>query len=74
MSEVLLKSYVSENITGKNDELFNASPVVYSALVVNHFDSIFQERLRLSAAGKFAFFYSKNIPFYLLPILCYFFM
>lgn len=65
LSEVLLKSYVSENITGKYDELFNASPVVYSALGVNHFDSIFQECLRLSAAGKFAFFYSKNIPFYL---------
>ena len=64
--ESLLESYVFEYVTGKGNELFmnHAAPVVDAALQIRPYSLWSQEYLRLSAAGKYAFFYSKDIPYY----------
>ena len=65
--EKLLKTYVSEYVTGKGDELFinHAAPVIRSALWLSPYREDLKEHLRLTAAGKHAYFMSKDIPFYL---------
>lgn len=67
VNEVMLESYVSEYVTGKGKELFmnHAAPVVDAALGILPYGKEAQELLRLSEAGKYAFYYSKHIPYYL---------
>lgn len=63
-AEHLLENYVSLCVTGKGKELFMYHPVIDAALQITPYSLRSQELLRLSAAGKYAFFYSKNIPYY----------
>jgi len=65
--EKLLKTYVSEYVTGKGDELFmnHAASVVDNALGIAAYPAEWKEKLRLSFAGKHAYFMSKGIPYYL---------
>lgn len=67
ITENILESYELEYVTGKNRSLFmnHADQILDKALDVKPFDFLLQESLRLVAAGKYAFFYSKQIPFYL---------
>jgi len=65
--EKILENDVSEYVTGKQGELImnHAAPVLSAALGVIPYDKQRAEMLRLSVAGKYAYYYSKNIPFYL---------
>ena len=65
--EKVLKTYVSEYVTGKGNELFrkHAAPVIDAALGIRPYPSRVKENLRLTAAGKYAYFKSKGIPYYL---------
>lgn len=68
LSENLLSSYELEDITGKNGELFyntKVAPVLEENIGLRPYRQDAVELLRLSAAGKYAFFYSKHIPYYL---------
>ncbi|GEM_PF-1989112 len=64
--ENLLKSYVSECVTGRNGEIFinHASPNIDGALGILHYSSELMEHDRLLVAGKHAYFMSKGIPYY----------
>lgn len=66
LCESLLESYENEYVTGKSHNLFmnHAAQTVNSSLGIIKYDNYAQEMLRLSAAGKYAYFYSKNIPYY----------
>ena len=66
--EKILKTYVSEYVTGHGDDLFmnHAAPVLNAALGVIPYAEPWKEHVRLTAAGKHAYFMSKGIPFYLL--------
>ena len=65
--EKVLKTYVSEYVTGEGDELFmnHAAPVVNAALGISEYPNQQKENIRLTAAGKHAYFLSKDIPYYL---------
>ena len=66
--EKILKTYVSEYVTGQGNDLFmnHAAPVLNAALGVIPYAEPWKEHVRLTAAGKHAYFMSKGIPFYLL--------
>ena len=68
--EKILESYVSEYVTGKNGELFmnHASPIVSASLGIIPYDKPSMENLTLSVAGKYAYYYSKKIPYYLVVV------
>ena len=65
--EKVLKTYVSEYVTGHGNELFmnHAAPVINAALGIRPYPLQAKENVRLSAAGKHAYYLSKGIPFYL---------
>ena len=65
--EKLLKTYVVECVTGYGHEIFanHAAPVIDAALGVKPYQEFWKEHVRLTAAGKHAYFLSKGIPFYL---------
>ena len=65
--EKVLKTYVSEYVTGRGNELFmnHAAPVINAALGISPYPLQAKENVRLSAAGKHAYYMSKGIPFYL---------
>lgn len=65
--EKLLRTNVSEYVTGAGDELFmnHAAPVVNAALGIIPYPEQAKEHIRLTAAGKHAYFQSKGIPYYL---------
>ena len=65
--EKVLRTYVSEYVTGRGDEIFvnHAAPVIDATLQIWPFDVWLQEQIRLSAAGTHAYFMSKDIPYYL---------
>ena len=65
--EKLLGTYVSEYVTGRGNELFmnHAAPVVNAALGITPYSDTKKENVRLTAAGKHAYFMSKGIPYYL---------
>jgi len=65
--EKVLKTYVSEYVTGRGNELFmnHAAPVIDTNLGIWPYNSYDKEHLRLTAAGKHAYFLSKGIPYYL---------
>jgi len=65
--EKILQTYVTEYVTGKNGEIFlnHAAPVLDASLEIIPYPEQWKEQVRLSAAGKTAYFYSKGIPFYL---------
>jgi len=68
--EKLLQTYVSEYVTGNGKELFmnHAAPVINASLGILPYDAHWKEIVRLSAAGKYAYFMSKGIPYYLFLI------
>jgi len=65
--EKVLQSPVSEYVTGKGSDIFmnHAEPLVDRALGVRPYPDDAREQIRLTAAGKYAYFRSKGIPFYL---------
>ena len=65
--EKALKTYVSEYVTGSGSELFmnHAAPVINAALEIRPYTQQAKENIRLTAAGKYAYYRSKGIPFYL---------
>ena len=65
--EKVLKTYVSEYVTGHGNELFmnHAAPVINAALGIRPYNAQAKEQVRLTAAGKHAYFLSKGIPYYL---------
>lgn len=65
--EKVLKTYVSEYVTGYGDELFmnHAAPVIDASLEIFPYSPQAKEHVRLTAAGKHAYFMSKGIPYYL---------
>lgn len=65
--EKVLKTYVSEYVTGYGDELFmnHAAPVINANLEIWPYPLQAKEHVRLTAAGKYAYFLSKGIPYYL---------
>ena len=65
--EKVLKTYVSEYVTGNGNELFmnHAAQVINASLGITPYSAEWKENLRLSAAGKHAYFMSKGIPYYL---------
>lgn len=65
--EKFLKTYVSEYVTGLENELFmnHAVSQIDNTLGINPYSENYKENLRLTAAGKHAYFLSKDIPFYL---------
>lgn len=68
--EKILQTYVTEYVTGKNGEIFlnHAAPVLDASLEIIPYPEQWKEQVRLSAAGKAAYFYGKGIPFYLFLI------
>lgn len=71
LTENLLNSYEKENVSGKNGEYypnFNIAPCIEESLGIIPYSKQAIEWLRLSEAGKYAFFYSKNIPYLLFTV------
>lgn len=71
VTENILKSYELEEITGKNNEKFyntKTNPILEQNLGLYPYSDEAVEWLRLSEAGKYAFFYSKYIPYHLFII------
>ncbi len=71
LSENLLSSYELEEISGKDgDKFYNTknAPIFEENLGLHPYPSDATEWLRLSEAGKYAYFYSKHIPYYLFII------
>ena len=65
--ENLLKTYVVECVTGTGREIFvnHVAPVIDASLEIQPFSLSAKEHVRLTAAGKYAYFFSKDIPYYL---------
>lgn len=65
--EKVLKTYVSEFVTGYDNEIFmnHAEPLIDRTLGVRPYPVQAKEHVRLTAAGKYAYFLSKDIPYYL---------
>lgn len=65
--ENVLETPVSEYVTGKGSDIFmnHAEPLVDRALGVRPYPDDVREQIRLTAAGKYAYFRSKGIPYYL---------
>lgn len=65
--EHYLESYVSEYVTGRGRELFmnHAAPVMDAALDIRPYSYDQKASVRLTAAGKHAYYFSKRIPYYL---------
>ena len=65
--ENILQTYVSEYVTGYANELFmnHAAYVVDAALGIRPLPLPVKEHIRLTAAGKHAYFLSKGIRYYL---------
>lgn len=70
-SENLLNSFEKENVSGKKGEKypnFNIAPCIEENLGIIPYSKQRAEWLRLSEAGKYAFFYSKKIPYLLFTV------
>ena len=65
--EKLLKTYVVECVTGYGNEIFvnHVAPLINASLEVLPYNAQAKEQVRLTAAGKHAYFLSKGIPYYL---------
>lgn len=65
--EKFLKTFVTEYVTGHANELFDnhAAPIVDAALEIAPYSAQGKEHVRLTAAGKYAYFLSKGIPYYI---------
>ena len=71
ITENLLKSYEINAVTGKQRELFynnKNDPCLEQNLGIFPYSIDSIEWLRLSEAGKYAFFYSQNIPYLLFTV------
>ena len=68
--EHILRTYVSEYVTGYRNELFinHAAHVVDAALGIRPLPLSVKEHVRLTAAGKHAYFLSKGIHYYLFSV------
>ena len=65
--EGLLEAQVAEFVTGKNGELFmnHAAKIVDHALGLNPLTTKDRAGIRVGYAGKHAFFFAQDIPYYL---------
>ena len=65
--ENLLKTYIVECVTGHGKEIFvnHVAPLIDASLEVIPYSLPFKANVRLTAAGKYAYFLSKGIPYYL---------
>ena len=68
--EKLLRTFVVECVTGYGNEIFvnHVAPLINASLEVTPYNDLTKESVRLTAAGKYAYFLSKGIPYYLFLI------
>ena len=68
--EKLLRTFVVECVTGYGNEIFvnHVAPLINASLEVTPYNDLTKESVRLTAAGKYAYFLSKGIQYYLFLI------